>query len=255
VSTAAAVAVVTGASRGIGEAIALRLAADGFRLILIARSEESLARPQGLVSDADAGHEWHVCDLADGPALSALCRTLASSDVPIDVLVNNAGIAAPGPAAAQLERWDTVMAVNLRAPVQLVAALEPQLRRSRRGASIVNIGSAFGVRAVPGALAYVASKSALHAVTQALAVEYGPLNIRVNAVAPGFIDTDMFEQAHPPERRAALSQSHPLGRVGSPSEVASVVSFLCSAESSFVSGAVIPIDGGLAARLAIPDIG
>jgi NAD(P)-dependent dehydrogenase (short-subunit alcohol dehydrogenase family) len=118
----------------------------------------------------------------------------------------------------------------------------------------VNVGSVFGIRAVPGSLAYVASKSALHAITRALALEYGPAGIRVNAVAPGFIRTDMFERSHPPERQTALARSHPPGRVGLPSEVASVVSFLCSPDSAFVSGAVIPVDGGLSARLAIPDI-
>ncbi len=118
----------------------------------------------------------------------------------------------------------------------------------------MNVGSVFGIRAVPGSLAYVASKSALHAITRALALEYGAAGIRVNAVAPGFIRTDMFERSHPPERQAALARSHPPGRVGLPSEVASVVSFLCSPDSAFVSGAVIPVDGGLSARLAIPDI-
>ena len=115
----------------------------------------------------------------------------------------------------------------------------------------MNIGSVFGVQGVAGSLAYVASKSALHAVTRSLAVEYGTAGVRVNAVAPGFIDTEMFRQ-HPPNRRAALAASHPLQRVGMPEEVAAVVSFLCSTESSFVSGAVVPVDGGLTAKLAIP---
>jgi NAD(P)-dependent dehydrogenase (short-subunit alcohol dehydrogenase family) len=253
-SSSSAVAVVTGASRGIGEAIALRLAADGFRLILVASSRESLADAGGALHDERAGHEWHVCDLGDAAALAALCRTLSDADLPIDVLVNNAGVTAPGPAAKQPERWEELMAVNLSAPVQLTVALERQLRRSRQGASIVNIGSVFGIRAVPGSLAYVASKSALHAITRALALEYGQAGIRVNAVAPGFIRTDMFERSHPPERQTALARAHPPGRVGLPSEVASVVSFLCSPDSAFVSGAVIPVDGGLSARLAIPDI-
>jgi NAD(P)-dependent dehydrogenase (short-subunit alcohol dehydrogenase family) len=253
-SSAPPVAVVTGATRGIGEAIALRLAADGFRLILLASSDESFANAGGPLHDEHSGHEWHVCDLADEAALAALCDTLSDADLPIDVLVNNAGVTAPGPAASQSERWDDVMAVNLSAPVRLAVALEPQLRRSPRGASIVNVGSVFGIRAVPGSLAYVASKSALHAITRALALEYAATGIRVNAVAPGFIRTDMFERSHPPERQAALARSHPPGRVGLPSEVASVVSFLCSPDSAFVSGAVIPVDGGLTARLAIPDI-
>lgn len=246
--TGAPVAVLTGATRGIGEAIAVRLAADGFALRVSATSERAL---NTLVDSLPGGpHSWRACDLRFESEVLALAEWLHGEA--IDALVNNAGVAVSGDVARQVAQWDEVLAVNLRAPVQLIATLEPQLCRSTRGASIVNIGSAFGVQAVAGALAYVASKSALHAITRSLAVEYGPAGIRVNAVAPGFIQTDMFDE-HPPHRQAALAAAHPLARVGTPAEVAAAVSFLCSGESSFVSGAVLPVDGALTAKLAIPD--
>jgi NAD(P)-dependent dehydrogenase (short-subunit alcohol dehydrogenase family) len=247
--TTAPLAVVTGASRGIGEAIARRLAGDGFALRLTATREQAL---EELARSLPGGpHHWYACELGAELEVAALADWLHGEA--IAALVNNAGVGAPGPVGSQLARWDEVLAVNLRAPVQLIAALEPELRRSRRGASIVNIGSVFGVLAVAGELAYVASKSALHATTRALAVEYGPVGIRVNAVAPGFIQTDMFDQ-HPPKRQAAIALAHPLARVGTPAEVAAAVSFLCSGESSFISGAVLPVDGALTAKLAIPEL-
>jgi NAD(P)-dependent dehydrogenase (short-subunit alcohol dehydrogenase family) len=249
------VAVVTGASRGIGEAIAHRLAADGYSLALVARSRERLDRVAAALPSGRREHRSHVCDLGDRDAVTALGEELRRSHQHIDAIVNNAGVGEPGAPAAQLEHWDEVLATNLRGPIQLIAALENELHRSPDGGSIVNLGSLFGFGGAEGSLAYVASKAALHAVTRSLAVEYGRLGIRVNAVAPGFIQTDMFDTSHPPERRAMIALSAPLGRVGTAAEVAAVVAFLCSSESSFVSGAVVTVDGALSARLGIPDIG
>jgi meso-butanediol dehydrogenase/(S,S)-butanediol dehydrogenase/diacetyl reductase len=134
--------------------------------------------------------------------------------------------------------------------------MEPQLRAAGAdgGASIVNIGSMGGTLAVAGTISYSAAKGGLHHLTRALAVEYGPWNVRVNAVAPGSVRTDMFERAHPEQRKRALADAHPLRRIAAPEEVASVVSFLCSSDASFVSGAVVPVDGGLSCRLAVPDL-
>lgn len=122
------------------------------------------------------------------------------------------------------------------------------------GASVVDVSSGMGILASPDVISYVATKGGLIHLTHGLALELGDHGIRVNAIAPGFIRTDMFETSHPPEGREALARAHPLGRVGSPEEVASVVSFLCSAGASFVSGAAIPVDGGLTCNLAIPRI-
>jgi NAD(P)-dependent dehydrogenase (short-subunit alcohol dehydrogenase family) len=249
------VAVVTGASRGIGEAIAHRLAADGYSLALVARSAERLDRVAAELPPSGATHTAHVCDVGDRDAVTALGEELRRAHRRIDAIVNNAGVGEPGVPAAQLEHWDDVLATNLRGPVQLIAALEGELRRCPDGGAIVNVGSLFGFGGAAGSLAYVASKAALHAVTRSLAVEYGRFGIRVNAVAPGFIQTDMFDVSHPPERRSAIGLAAPLGRVGDAAEVAAVVAFLCSSESSFVSGAVVTVDGGLSAKLAIPEAG
>jgi NAD(P)-dependent dehydrogenase (short-subunit alcohol dehydrogenase family) len=255
-ATGERVAVVTGASRGIGAATCRRLAADGWALVLVARSVEGLERVAASLPAAGREHVVHACDLADPDAVTALAATIRSSHPILDALVNNAAVGTVGPLSTQLEHWDEIQATNLRTPVTLVEELRDELGRSRQpgGAAVVNIGSLFGTGAVAGSLAYVASKAALHAVTRSLAVELGPLGIRVNAIAPGFIRTDMFTTSHPPARQLAIAEAAPLGRVGTPDDVAAVVSFLCSPDSAFVSGAVVPVDGGLVTKLAIPDI-
>jgi len=205
--------------------------------------------------------------LAQFPALRASdpagCRAVLPSilrDHPeIHALVNCAGIVRVGPVSAfDGADWDEVVEVNLRAAFELSRALEPALaaaaRRTLGAASIVNISSVMGLLATPGIISYVATKGGLDHMTRGLAVEFGPLGIRVNAVAPGFIRTPMFETGHPPARKEALAKAHPLGRVGSPEEIAAVVAFLCSGEASFVTGAVIPVDGGLTSNLAIPSL-
>ena len=249
---------VTGASRGIGAAIARRLATDGFGIIAVATSA---AGCDGLRAEIEAkgGRVQALgCDLTDRAAVDRLTAGLLADHATIDALVNCAGIVRVGPVAAfRGPDWDDVVEVNLRAAFELTRALEPALaaaaRRGPAGAgSVVNISSVMGLLATPGIISYVATKGALDHLTRGLAVELGAQGIRVNAVNPGFIRTDMFETSHPVERQRALAAAHPLGRVGQPEEVAAVVSFLCSADASFVSGAVIPVDGALTANLAIP---
>ena len=253
-------ALVTGASRGIGAAIARRLAADGFGIIAVATSEAGCA---GLRADLEAAGtplEVRACDLADRPAVDRLTAALLADHAAIDALVNCAGIVRVGPVSSfRGADWDEVVEINLRAVFELTRALEPALAaaaaRGPAGAgSVVNVSSVMGLLATPGVISYVATKGALDHLTRGLAVELGPQGIRVNAVNPGFIRTDMFETSHPPERQRALAVAHPLGRVGTPEEVAAVVAFLCSADAAFVSGAVIPVDGALTANLAIPRI-
>jgi 3-oxoacyl-[acyl-carrier protein] reductase len=249
-------AVVTGASRGIGAAIARRLAADGYAIAMVATTEASCERVRRELEASGAPVEVRPCDLSDRPALDRLTARLLTDHPALHVLVNCAGIVRVGPVSAFAGAdWDDVIEVNLRAVFELCRALTPALEAGAReasGASIVNISSVMGLMATPGIISYVATKGALDHLTRGLAVELGPQGIRVNAICPGFIRTDMFETSHPPERQVALGKAHPLGRVGAPEEVAAVVSFLCSADSAFVSGAVIPVDGGLTSNLAIP---
>ncbi|MCC6833309.1 MAG: SDR family oxidoreductase [Thermoleophilia bacterium] len=253
-------AVVTGASRGIGAAIATRLATDGFGVVMVATSAAGCSAVRTRLEGTGVPGEVRACDLADRAAVDRLTEGLLTDHPTIAALVNCAGIVRVGPVAAfSGADWDEVVEINLRAAFELSRALEPALAAAAAagtpgGASIVNISSVMGLLATPGIISYVATKGGLDHLTRGLAVEYGPRGIRVNAISPGFIRTDMFETSHPPARRLALAAAHPLGRVGTPVEVASVASFLCSADAAFVSGAIIPVDGALTANLAIPRI-
>jgi NAD(P)-dependent dehydrogenase (short-subunit alcohol dehydrogenase family) len=136
----------------------------------------------------------------------------------------------------------------------LTRLLLPALERSSSHPSVVNVGSVLGLLASPGTTSYNVAKGALHHLTRSLAVELGPSGTRVNAVAPGYIRTEMFETSNSRQRQDALMAAHPIGRVGTPEEVADVVAFLCSPAAAFVSGAVIPVDGGLTSKLAVPGL-
>ena len=247
------VAVVTGASRGIGFAVARELGSAGHRIVAIARDESRLATAARELEAAGIDVETVAADLADRGAIDALGRDLAERHAAVTALVNNAGATDLRLGAdVEPEEWDWNLALNLTAPQVLSRALAPALARA--GGSIVNVGSVTGLMAARGLSAYGAAKAGLHHLTRVLALELGPSGVRVNAVAPGFIATELFDSHHPPERQAALARAHGLGRVGTAEEVAAVVGFLCSPSAGFVSGAVLPVDGGLTARLAIPDL-
>ncbi|MCE2532505.1 MAG: SDR family oxidoreductase [Acidimicrobiia bacterium] len=245
---------MTGASRGIGAAVARRLAADGFGVSLLATREDLLDDVRDRIRAGGGDAEVVICDLTDRTQLAAVCDRLLADHPRIHALVNNAGIVRIGSVGDfGGADWDDVMEINVRATFELVRALEPALRAAApTGASVVNVSSVMSLVVTPTIVSYLASKGAVNVLTRGLAVELGPAGIRVNAIAPGYIRTDMFETSHPPARQEALGKAHPLGRVGTPEEVAATVSFLCSDDASFVSGTILSVDGGLACVAAIP---
>ena len=253
-NTAERRAVVTGASRGIGAAIARRLAADGFAVSLLATRADLLEEVAEGIRSAGGKAEAVVCDLTDRAELSRTCERLIEQHPAISALVNNAGIVRIGRVTEfDGADWDDVMEINVRAAFELTRALQPALRAAApEGASVVNVSSVMSLLATPSIVSYLASKGAVNHMTRGLAVELGPAGIRVNAIAPGYIRTDMFETSHAPARQTQLGQAHPLGRVGTPEEVAATVSFLCSRDASFVSGTILSVDGGLACVAAVP---
>ncbi len=225
-------AIVTGASRGIGRAIAERLTADGYTVIgTYAHNEAAAAEVAGAT-----GATMHRVDFTAVDALSDFVDQLAGT--PIDVLVNNAGIFEYEDFDEfDMDLWRRVMRVNLDAVVELATAVSP---RFNRGGSIVNISSLDGFVAAYDSMSYAAGKAALINLTQSLAVNLAPRGVRVNAIAPGWIVTDMNADTD----TSAAAKWTPLGREGEPSEIASVVSFFCSTDASFVTGQTLVVDGG-----------
>lgn len=244
------VAVVTGGGRGIGRGITEKLLEAGARVLVAQRQalDESL--------EANPQVAWVEADLAERDAPYAIARAARERFGGADILVNNAGFMFERSLAEMSEDdWDRMMAVNLRAPVFLAKALLPQLRE--RGGSIVNIGSIEGLGANPWHTAYCGSKAGVHGFTRALAVDLGRDGIRCNAIAPGWIDSDLSHayidaQPDPAQARAGLLKLHPVGRTGEPQDIGNVVVFLASEAAAFITGQVIVVDGGRTAKLPLP---
>lgn len=242
------VALVTGATRGIGRAIAEELAGRGARLVLTGRSAEALAEvaalgPQVATLPLDLTRPG-AAEAAVGVAIGRWGR--------LDVLVNNAGVLFPGTALdCTDEEWDLTLALNVTALFRLSRAAV-RVMRGKGGGVIVNIASDWALVGARGALAYAASKGAVAQITRSMALDHAREGIRVNAVCPGDTDTDMLTGEYAGEAQdvalARLGAEIPLGRVARPEEVARVVAFLASEDSSFMTGALVPVDGGNSAQ-------
>jgi NAD(P)-dependent dehydrogenase (short-subunit alcohol dehydrogenase family) len=233
------VTLVTGAAYGIGRAISARLIAQGERVIMIDIDPAVQAAAAELGAQATA---W-LADLSDPSAISGLFERIRTQCGRLDGLVNNAAWQkeSAGVADQPLEEWEQVMAVCLRAPYLAIKHALP-IMIAQGGGAIVNLSSIHAVRSYRGHPAYGTAKSGLLALTRQVAYEYGPQGIRVNAVLPGLI-----EDARHPLNRERRAKAYPVRRIGTPEDVAALVAFLLGPESSFISGADILIDGGLAA--------
>lgn len=245
------VAIVTGGGRGIGRGIVERFLEEGARVAVLQRREL-----EGELASR-SGVKHFAVDLQDIVSLQIAVVAVAEHFGRIDVLVNNAGMMFESSISEIApEKWDLMMAVNLRAPLFLTQAVLPYLRVSG-GGSIINIGSIEGIGANPEHAAYSASKGGLHGMTKAMAVDLGADNIRCNAIAPGWIATDLSEayidgMQDPAAARARLNGLHPVGRVGAPSDIGDLAVFLASDNSRFLSGEIVVLDGGRTAKLSAP---
>jgi NAD(P)-dependent dehydrogenase (short-subunit alcohol dehydrogenase family) len=240
------VAVVTGAARGIGRATAKRFRDDGWRVALIDILADEVAESAAALGSREESLPV-FCDVAEPEQVSAAFAAIDRHFGRLDALVNNAGTATFRPILdTTYEDWSRVMAVNLTGPF-LCAQHGARLMRETGGGSIVNITSISGLRGSTLRVAYGTSKAALAHLTKQQAVEFASLGIRVNAVAPGPVDTAMALKVHSPEIRADYHDAIPLNRYGLEEELAEAVFFLCSDRASYITGQNIAVDGGFAA--------
>ena len=240
------VALVTGSARGISLATAKRFLADGWRVALLDIDCDTLNRTYAALPRSDAIIAI-CCDVADAEGVTSALTTITENFGRLDALVNNAGIAIFKPILdVTYEDWLRVLAVNLTGPFLCAQAAAPLMRDSGGGA-IVNITWISGLRASTLRTAYGTSKAGLAHLTQQQAVEFASFGIRVNAVAPGPVDTAMAKAVHTPEIRAAYHDAIPLNRYGLEQELAEAIFFLCSDRASYITGQTIAVDGGFEA--------
>jgi 3-oxoacyl-[acyl-carrier protein] reductase len=237
-------ALVTGATRGIGLAIALRLAADGATVVGTATTEEGAAKISALLNDVGNSGTGMKLDVTDAAAVDSVLAAIEAKYGAVTILVNNAGITRDNLLLRMKDdEWDAVMATNLRPAFRLAKAVLRGMMKARHG-RIIQIGSVVGSSGNPGQANYSAAKAALLGFTKSLAQEVGSRNITVNCVAPGFVDTDMTK-ALPDAARETLLSRIPLGRLGTPEDIAHAVAFLASSGAGYVTGATLHVNGGM----------
>lgn len=239
----AKVALVTGGRSGIGQAIARRLRDEGARVFTAQRGE-------------DTEFEGIAADFTDPSSPADVIAEVITNAGQLDVLVNNAGMMQEARLEdMSLADWEHNLMVNLTAPFLMIKAALPHLRATK--GSIVNTGSIEGLGSNPHHASYCASKAGLHGLTRAVAIDHGHEGIRCNAVAPGWIDTELNEgfiegMDDPKGFRANIGKIHPVARTGRPEEVAALVAFLAAEESGFITGQIYTVDGGRMAKLSLP---
>ncbi|HET9683015.1 MAG TPA: 3-oxoacyl-[acyl-carrier-protein] reductase [Gemmatimonadaceae bacterium] len=234
-------ALVTGSTRGIGRAIAESLAAAGARVAVVGRDQARAAEAAAAIG---SGARGFAADVSDPASVVALVEAVEKEFGQIDILVNNAGLTRDNILfRIKDEDWDTVLDANLRGAFVAIRAVARGMIKRRWG-RIINIASVVGITGNKGQANYAASKAGLIGLTKSVAKELGSRNVLVNAVAPGFIDTDMTA-AMTPEARAGLAGQIPLERLGTPQDIAGVVTFLASDQAGYITGQTLVVDGGM----------
>ena len=236
-------AIVTGGSRGIGRAVCVELARCGYQLVInYHQNEQAAQQTLALVRAQGSDGELLPFDVADAAAATAALEPLVARNDNLQVLVNNAGVAVDGLMTwMSAETWQRVTRTTLDGFFNCTSPVLKQMVKCKRGC-IVNISSVSGLIGNRGQVNYSAAKAGLMGATRSLAAEVSRLNVRVNVVAPGLIDTEMIEKVP----RDVVKRLIPMGRIGRPDEVAKVVRFLCSDDASYISGQVIGVNGGMA---------
>jgi len=238
------IALVTGATRGIGKAIALGLGAQGATVIGTSTSAAGAGAIGAYLAEAKAGGKGAVLDVNDGAAIDALVAEIERDFGAVGILVNNAGITQDNLAMRMKEtEWDAVIDTDLKSVFRLSRAVLRGMMKAR-GGRIINITSVVGSSGNPGQINYAAAKAGIAGLSRALAQEIASRNITVNCVAPGFIDTDMTRALNEQQREAILSRI-PLARLGKAEDVAAAVVFLASPQAGYITGATLPVNGGM----------
>lgn len=247
------VAVVTGAARGIGLGIAQRFHKEGYYVYILDFNKDELEKCK-ITIDGVEDYSFLYCDVSDNESVKAVFNEIYREFTQLNVLVNNAGIAIFKKAEeVTFAEWTSIMATNLNGPFICSQTALPGLLLAK--GCIVNIASISGLRASTLRIAYGTSKAALIHLTKQQAVEYGNLGVRVNAVAPGPVETEMAKLVHSSDIRTSYKDAIPLARYGTIDEIANMVYFLCSPEASYINGQIVAADGGFdAAGVGLPSL-
>lgn len=239
------VAVVTGAGRGIGKAIAEKFAAEGAKVAIISRTEaNSQAAAEAINAQYPGAAKGYAVDVANGSAVAELGKTILADFGHVDILVNNAGVTKDGLLLRMSEEdWDTVVDTNLKGAFNTVKAFQRSILK-QKGARIINIASVIGLIGNAGQANYAASKAGLIGFTKSLAREFAGRGVTANVIAPGFISTDMTGVLDE-KVKAAVLEKIPLGDFGQADDIAAAVTFLASPEARYITGQVLAVDGGM----------
>ncbi len=238
------VAIVTGASRGIGRGIAKRLAKDGRHVVAVARNAEQLQSLEAEIVAAGGSCEHRTCDIADGLAVQRMVEEVSEKHGRLDILVNNAGITKDGLIMRMSDAdFDEVINVNLRSVFIACRAASRPMLRGKFG-RVVNIGSVSGVEGNKGQANYASAKAGVIGLTKSIAKELGAKGITANVVAPGFVETDMTAFLGPDDKKK-VAEHITVGRLGIPEDIAAAVAYLTADDAGYITGQVLVVDGGL----------